>query len=54
RGDRSPAIAPISTGRLSRELIKTGAVDWRLSNVRRIARGFYISQAMELSREVRG
>ncbi|MEM6669274.1 MAG: magnesium protoporphyrin IX methyltransferase [Pseudomonadota bacterium] len=54
RGDRSPAIAPISTGRLSRELIKTRAVDWRLSNVLRVARGFYISQAMELSREVRG
>jgi magnesium-protoporphyrin O-methyltransferase len=48
RGDRAPAIAPISARRL--ELLiadQPGLERWRLARTERVARGFYISQAME-------
>jgi magnesium-protoporphyrin O-methyltransferase len=50
RADRSPAIEPVSEGRL-RQLI--GADErlgtWRIGRTRRIAKGFYTSQAMEIA-----
>jgi magnesium-protoporphyrin O-methyltransferase len=51
RSDRSPAIEPVSTKRLSSVLAKAlGAEGWKVGETRRINRGFYISQALELSR----
>jgi magnesium-protoporphyrin O-methyltransferase len=48
RGDRAPAIAPISTKGLSRAMQgHADLADWRLAREHRVARGFYISQAME-------
>jgi magnesium-protoporphyrin O-methyltransferase len=48
RGDRAPAIAPISPGALDRAMKRhAGLADWRLTRSHRVARGFYISQAME-------
>ena len=48
RGDRSPAIVPISEERLRRRL--PGMRGWRVGRTARIASGFYTSQAMELVR----
>jgi magnesium-protoporphyrin O-methyltransferase len=51
RGDRAPAIAPISAVRLGRTLKAHNGLDaWRLARSHRVARGFYISQAMEALR----
>jgi magnesium-protoporphyrin O-methyltransferase len=48
RGDRSPAIAPISQNALELAMQRhTGLADWRLTRSHRVARGFYISQALE-------
>jgi magnesium-protoporphyrin O-methyltransferase len=48
RGDRSPAIAPIARKSLERALVKHGGVtDWRIARGHRVARGFYISEALE-------
>jgi len=49
RGDRAPAIEPVGEGRL-RQLIaaEPRLKDWRAGRTARIARGFYISQALEL------
>ena len=48
RGDRSPAIAPISAGALDRAMKRhAGLEDWHLARTHRVTRGFYISQAME-------
>ena len=48
RGDRSPAIAPISRPALERALVEHGGLtDWRIGRSHRVARGFYISQALE-------
>src|SRR6056297_3112488 len=49
RADRSPTMVPHAAQGLSRALAKTGT-DARLSPLSRITSGFYISQAMELSR----
>ena len=49
RADRSPTMVPHAAQGLSRALAKTGT-DARLSPLTRITSGFYISQAMELSR----
>ena len=46
RGDRSPAIAPISQSALTRALARQGA-GLRLARAHKISRGFYISQAWE-------
>ena len=43
RADRSPAIRPHSAARISREL------DRPVTEVARVSRGFYISQALELA-----
>ena len=52
RGDRAPAIEPVSEGRL-RQLIANNPTlaGWRAGRTHRIARGFYISQALELAFE---
>lgn len=51
RSDRAPAIEPIGQwslrGRLAGSLAHAG---WAIARSRRVARGFYISQAMELVR----
>jgi magnesium-protoporphyrin O-methyltransferase len=48
RGDRAPAIAPISPGALERAMKRdAGLNDWGVTRSHRVARGFYISQAME-------
>jgi magnesium-protoporphyrin O-methyltransferase len=48
RGDRSPAIAPISRKRLEKALVKHGGLtDWTLTRAHRVSRGFYISEALE-------
>ena len=49
RGDRSPAIAPISQTSLERALAKQHA-DLQIKRSHRVSRGFYISQAMEAQR----
>jgi magnesium-protoporphyrin O-methyltransferase len=52
RADRSPTIVPVEeldlTVRIGRKLALAA---WHVANTRRIARGFYISQAMELARQ---
>ena len=51
RGDRAPAIAPISQARLSLAMTSHAELDdWRLMRTHRVTRGFYISQAMEALR----
>jgi magnesium-protoporphyrin O-methyltransferase len=49
RGDRSPAIAPISQPALERALAQQHA-GLRLTRAHRVSRGFYISQALEARR----
>jgi magnesium-protoporphyrin O-methyltransferase len=49
RGDRSPAIEPVAERRLAR-LVAAGLPGWRPARSRRIAAGFYISQALEVTR----
>jgi magnesium-protoporphyrin O-methyltransferase len=51
RGDRSPAIVPISEKAL-RERIDASArfSRWQVSRSQRVAHGFYTSQAFELRR----
>jgi len=49
RGDRSPAIRPVSPGRLSARAARHPRLGgWAVRPATRIARGFYISQAMEM------
>jgi magnesium-protoporphyrin O-methyltransferase len=51
RGDRAPAIVPISEGDLAKRLsAHPGLEDWRVGRTQRIARGFYVSQAVEVTR----
>lgn len=51
KGDRSPAIQPISTAHLTRNIAASKPLtDWRPARSRRIKSGFYISHAMELTR----
>lgn len=51
RGNRSPAIAPISVDRLSRNMETQASLrDWRILQSKRITSGFYISQAVEARR----
>jgi magnesium-protoporphyrin O-methyltransferase len=49
RGDRSPAILPVSQARLSRD-IGVALPEWRIDRCERVSSGFYKSQAMEISR----
>jgi len=49
RGDRAPAIEPVAEKALRRHLAQDPILrDWRIGRTRRIASGFYTSQAMEL------
>jgi magnesium-protoporphyrin O-methyltransferase len=49
RGDRSPAIVPVSPKRLQRLIAaEPGLADWRCGRTQRVSRGFYTSQALEL------
>ncbi len=51
RGDRSPRIAPVSEAALARLVRRAPALEgFALNRRRRVGRGFYISQAMELAR----
>jgi len=51
RGDRAPAIQPVSGGRLARLMDAEAALhDWKRARVARINCGFYISEARELRR----
>ena len=51
RSDRSPAIQPISARALATRIRSTQALDgWVPERSRRVERGFYISNAMELVR----
>jgi magnesium-protoporphyrin O-methyltransferase len=51
RGDRSPAIEPVPESTLRRRIAMEPALAaWSIGRVRRVSRGFYISQAMELIR----
>ena len=51
RGDRAPSIVPVAPGHL-RALIEAdpALADWTIGRERRVAGGFYISQALELRR----
>jgi magnesium-protoporphyrin O-methyltransferase len=52
RGNRAPAIEPVSPDALARALIAEGGFQaWRPLRTRRVVTGFYMSQAMELVRE---
>jgi magnesium-protoporphyrin O-methyltransferase len=51
RGDRSPAIEPVSPARLTRLIDAQPLLDgWRQGRTRRVKSGFYTSQALELLR----
>ncbi len=50
RADRSPAIVPLAAADLSRRIAHEPTLsNWHIADTRRITRGFYISQAMELA-----
>lgn len=49
RGDRAPAIEPVSEQTLTDLLLRTpGLEDWRIQRSSRVASGFYKSQALEI------
>ena len=49
RGDRSPAIIPVSEQRLIEGIaLEPGLKDWRAGRMHRVSRGFYISQGLEV------
>ena len=51
RGDRAPAIQPVSGGRLAKLMDREpGLAPWQRRRVARINCGFYISEARELTR----
>lgn len=51
-GDRSPAIVPISEMKLRRLIGESITLrDWQIAATKRISRGFYISQAMQLKKK---
>lgn len=51
RGNRSPLIEPITERRMQRAIgTYAGLESWQAARTRRVARGFYISQAMEIVR----
>jgi magnesium-protoporphyrin O-methyltransferase len=51
RGNRAPAIAPISRDALERHIESEDALDgWRVSRGHRVDSGFYVSQALEVAR----
>ncbi len=51
RGDRAPAIEPVSEARLTKLIAESDVLrGWQVAGTRRIKSGFYTSQAMELRR----
>jgi magnesium-protoporphyrin O-methyltransferase len=51
RGDRAPALEPVSEQRLRRQIATASGLEgWQVGNTVRISSGFYKSQAMELLR----
>ncbi len=50
RGDRAPAIEPVRPQTIQR-LIGTGVPGWATHRTHRVSRGFYISQALEITRQ---
>jgi magnesium-protoporphyrin O-methyltransferase len=50
RGDRAPAIEPVRPAVMSR-LIHSGVAKYVTQRTHRVSRGFYISQALEISRQ---
>jgi magnesium-protoporphyrin O-methyltransferase len=51
RGDRSPAIEPVTGHELAKRIsLDPAFAGWRIGRMQRISRGFYISEAMELVR----
>ena len=51
RSDRSPAIVPVREAALRKAIAKSPALlGWRVGRTVRVARGFYISQALEVTR----
>ena len=51
RGDRAPAIAPVAPDGLGARIAGAkGLAGWSTGRTRRVANGFYISQALELLR----
>ncbi|MGL4441064.1 MAG: magnesium protoporphyrin IX methyltransferase [Bosea sp. (in: a-proteobacteria)] len=51
RADRSPAIVPLAEADLRRRIVDEPLLaNWRIADTKRISRGFYISQSMELAR----
>jgi magnesium-protoporphyrin O-methyltransferase len=51
RGDRSPAIVPVAERTLRRLIAAEPAMaGWSSARTRRVARGFYTSQALEVLR----
>ena len=48
RGDRSPAILPVSEARLAQD-IALALPEWKIDFTQRVSRGFYKSQAMGIS-----
>jgi magnesium-protoporphyrin O-methyltransferase len=50
RGDRAPAIEPVRP-RTIQKLIVAGVPGWATQRTHRVSRGFYISQAVEISRQ---
>jgi magnesium-protoporphyrin O-methyltransferase len=50
RGDRAPAIEPISPTALQRFMrVEPGLTEWRRARTHRVTNGFYLSQALELT-----
>jgi magnesium-protoporphyrin O-methyltransferase len=51
RGDRAPAIMPVSQSRLIKAISRDPRLaEWRVGRTARIISGFYTSQALELVR----
>jgi magnesium-protoporphyrin O-methyltransferase len=51
RGDRAPAVEPVSEGTLRRLIAaEPGLAGWRIDGMHRVATGFYISQGVRLVR----
>jgi magnesium-protoporphyrin O-methyltransferase len=51
RGDRAPAIQPVPERRLfNRIAVDPRLVDWRRGRTKRVQRGFYTSEAVEVTR----
>jgi magnesium-protoporphyrin O-methyltransferase len=50
RGDRAPAIEPVRPQTIGR-LIQADLTGWHPRRTHRVARGFYISQALEIVRQ---